>query len=188
MPTTSRVLLALLVTLAAPILAAPVVWEGDSVPPPEPVRGEVELGVYIFPGWYRYDGRGDYPYRTHDEDSEWRAVAKKPAPRPLLGFYDETMPEVNAWQISWALEHGITFFCFDWYWNAGEHRLMRTLERGFLKSKYCNMMKFCIHCATTVSTGMTASTTAPPMRTSRPIPWFRWPSTWRTTTSRWTTI
>lgn len=120
------------------------VW--DSYPPvPQPVRGSAELGVYIFPGWYRDKGRGDYPYRTHDEDSEWRAIAKKPKPRPLLGFYDDSMPEVNDWHILWALEHGITWFAFDWYWNAGEHRLMRTLEQGFLQAKYAPMMKFCIH-------------------------------------------
>lgn len=125
--------------------AEPVVWQGDGVPEPKPVQTDVTLGVYIFPGWYRDTGRGDYPYRTHDEDSEWRAVARKPAPRPLLGFYDDSLPEVNDWHIKWALEHGVSFFCFDWYWNAGEHRLLRSLEEGFLKSRYCNLMKFCIH-------------------------------------------
>jgi hypothetical protein len=120
------------------------VWDGYP-PVPQPVRGKAELGVYIFPGWYRDKGRGDYPYRTHDEDSEWRAVARKPKPRPLLGFYDDSLPEVNDWHILWALEHGITWFAFDWYWNAGEHRLMRTLEQGFLQAKYAPMMKFCIH-------------------------------------------
>ncbi|HJN18806.1 MAG TPA: glycoside hydrolase family 99-like domain-containing protein, partial [Armatimonadota bacterium] len=125
--------------------AAETVWTGDYVPPPEPVESSIELGVYIFPGWYRDEGRGDYPYRTHDEDSEWRLVAKKPAPRPLLGFYDDSLPEVNDWHIKWALEHGISFFCFDWYWNAGEHRLLRTLEDGFLKARYNHLMKFCIH-------------------------------------------
>ena len=120
------------------------VWDGYP-PVPHPVRGPTELGVYIFPGWYRDTGRGDYPYRTHDEDSEWRAVAKKPKPRALLGFYDDSLPEVNDWHILWAVEHGITWFAFDWYWNAGEHRLLRTLEQGFLQAKYAPMMTFCIH-------------------------------------------
>jgi hypothetical protein len=137
--------LSLLGLAAAGHCTEPVVWEGEGVPPPQPVNTDVTVGVYIFPGWYRDAGRGDYPYRTHDEDSEWRAVARKPAPRPLLGFYDDSMPEVNDWHIKWALEHGVSFFCFDWYWNAGEHRLLRTLEQGFLRSKYCNLMKFCIH-------------------------------------------
>ncbi len=121
-------------------------WSGKGVPPPEPAKSRVTLGAYIFPGWYRDAGRGDYPYRTHDEDSEWKwAVAKQPAPRPLLGFYDDSLPEVNDWHIKWALEHGISFFAFDWYWNAGEKRLARTLEQGFLKAKYAPQMKFCIH-------------------------------------------
>ena len=73
------------------------------------------------------------------------AVAKQPAPRPLLGFYDDSLPEVNDWHIKWALEHGISFFAFDWYWNAGEKRLARTLEQGFLKARYASQMKFCVH-------------------------------------------
>ena len=121
-------------------------WSGEGVPPPEPVASKITLGAYIFPGWYRDTGRGDYPYRTHDEDSEWkRCIAKQPAPRPLLGFYDDSLPEVNDWHIKWALEHGISFFAFDWYWNAGEKRLARTLEQGFLKAKYADRMKFCVH-------------------------------------------
>ena len=137
--------LVVLLALSSHICADTAVWTGEGVPQPQPVTGDVTLGVYIFPGWYRDAGRGDYPYRTHDEDSEWRLVARKPAPRPLLGFYDDSLPEVNDWHIKWALEHGISFFCFDWYWNAGEHRLLRTLEQGFLKAKYCSLMKFCIH-------------------------------------------
>ncbi|MCK5804881.1 MAG: glycoside hydrolase family 99-like domain-containing protein, partial [Lentisphaeria bacterium] len=121
------------------------VWEGDYPPPPRPVKTQVTLGTYIFPGWYRDKGTGDYPYRTHDEDRQWRLVAAKPKPRPILGFYDDSLPEVNDWHIKWALEHGISYFAFDWYWNAGEHRLLRTLEQGFLKARYANMMKFCIH-------------------------------------------
>ena len=122
------------------------VWEGGYVPAPEPVKSGVSLGVYIFPGWYRDKGRGDYPYKTHDEDSEWKlCVAKQPGPRPLLGFYDDSLPEVNDWHIKWAVEHGISWFSFDWYWNAGEKRLARSLEQGFLKAKYADMMKFCVH-------------------------------------------
>lgn len=139
----SRMVFALLApSLAA---AAPVVWTGEYVPAPEPVRSRLTLGAYVFPGWYRDTGRGDYPYRTHDEDSEWRLIAARPAPRPVLGFYDDSLPEVNDWHIKWALDHGISYFAFDWYWNAGEHRLLRTLEQGFLKAKYAPLMKFCIH-------------------------------------------
>ncbi|MBT3379090.1 MAG: hypothetical protein HN742_28115 [Lentisphaerae bacterium] len=133
------------ISVSAVWAAEPHVWEGGYPPPPRPVKTQVKLGTYIFPGWYRDKGKGDYPYQTHDEDSEWRLVAAKPKPRPVLGFYDDSLPEVNDWHIKWALEHGISFFAFDWYWNAGEHRLLRTLERGFLKARYANLMDFCIH-------------------------------------------
>ena len=121
-------------------------WAGDCAPAPKPVAGKVTLGAYIFPGWYRDAGRGDYPYRTHDEDSEWkRCVARQPGPRPLLGFYDDSLPEVNDWHITWALEHGISFFAFDWYWNAGEKRLARTLEQVYLKAHSAPQMKLGRH-------------------------------------------
>jgi hypothetical protein len=120
--------------------------DNDYIPAPKAVHSKVTLGVYIFPGWYRDMGSTQYPYYTHDNDSEWKkAVAKKPKPRALLGFYSDSIPEVNDWHIKWALEHGISFFAFDWYWNAGEKRLSRTLEDGFLNAKYCSQMKFCIH-------------------------------------------
>lgn len=116
------------------------------VPPPDPVETDINVGVYIFPGWYRDIGTTDYPYRNHDEDSEWkRCISKYSKPRPLLGFYDDSLPEVNDWHIKWALEAGISFFLFDWYWNAGEKRLYRTLENGFLKARYNEMIKFAIH-------------------------------------------
>ena len=139
-------LFSLLALFVFSVQAETQTWTGDGVPAPEAAPAKITLGAYIFPGWYRDAGRGDYPYRTHDEDSEWKwAVAKQPAPRPLLGFYDDSLPEVNDWHIKWALEHGISFFAFDWYWNAGEKRLARTLEQGFLKAKHAGQMKFCIH-------------------------------------------
>jgi len=122
------------------------IWEKEGVPPPQPLATRVSVGAYIFPGWYRDAGRGDVPYFSHDEQSEWkRNVMKVPGPRPLLGFYDDSLPEVNDWHIKWALEHGVSYFVFDWYWNAGEKRLARSLERGFLKAKYAPQMKFCVN-------------------------------------------
>jgi hypothetical protein len=116
-----------------------------AVPPPVPVETVARVGVYIFPGWYRDTGTGDYPYPTHDEESEWRLIAEFANPRPVLGFYDDSLPEVNDWHIKWALEAGISWFAFDWYWNAGEKRLSRSLEKGFLEAGYNTQMDFCIH-------------------------------------------
>ena len=113
--------------------------------PPVPVETDVRVGVYIFPGWYRNEGTNDYDYSTHDEDSEWRLIAEFANPRPVLGFYDDSLPEVNDWHIKWALEAGISWFAFDWYWNAGEKRLAWSLEKGFLQAEFNEMMDFCIH-------------------------------------------
>ena len=115
------------------------------VPIPKPVKTNIKVGTYIFPGWYRGKGSNAFPRVNIDNDSEWRLIAKFPKPRPVLGFYDDALPEVNDWHIKWALESGVSFFIFDWYWNRGETRLAKTLNDGFLNAKYKDMMGFCIH-------------------------------------------
>lgn len=115
------------------------------VPVPKPVKTEIKVGTYIFPGWYRGKGSNAFPRVNINNDSEWRLIAKFAKPRAILGFYDDSLPEVNDWHIKWAVEAGISFFAFDWYWNRGEKRLSRTLDDGFLNAKYKDMMGFCIH-------------------------------------------
>lgn len=102
---------------------------------PKPVETDTKVGVYIFPG---YEG----PFVPN---SEWDRCAKFAKPRPLLGFYDESLPEVNDWHIKWALKAGITWFAWDWYWHTGKRKLHRSLEKGFLKARDCRTMDFCIH-------------------------------------------
>jgi hypothetical protein len=101
------------------------------VAPPRPVKGDVNVGCFIFPGWHN--------------PSWWRSVAEGSNRRPLLGYYDDTLPSVSDWHIRWAVEHGISFFAFNWYWNKGEKRLAMPLESGFLKARHRNLMKFCVH-------------------------------------------
>ncbi len=115
------------------------------VPIPKPVKTKINVGTYIFPGWYR--GKKVYTNTSVkiENRSEWRLIAKFPGPRPLLGFYDDSIPEVNDWHIKWAVEAGISWFAFDWYWNREEKHLHRSLEEGFLNAKYKNMMKFCVN-------------------------------------------
>ncbi|RKX43457.1 MAG: hypothetical protein DRP64_08170, partial [Verrucomicrobia bacterium] len=116
------------------------------VPQPKLVKTDTRVGTYIFPGYYRVDQSINSEERhTIDAECEWDIIAKFAEPRPVLGFYDDSLPEVNDWHIKWALESGISFFIFDWYWNAGETRLVQTLEKGFLKAKYSEQMDFCIN-------------------------------------------
>lgn len=102
----------------------------DYVPEPRPVRGAYEVGVYYFPGW--------------GQPSSWVPIEAFPERRPVLGFYREGLPEVADWHIKWAVEHGITFFCFDWYWTRGERRLEHALHDGFFRARYRHLMKFCL--------------------------------------------
>ena len=102
----------------------------EYVPPPRPIRSEYEIGVYYFPGWGRPES--------------WRPIESFPERRPVLGFYREGLPEVADWHIKWAVEHGITFFCYDWYWRQGHQRLNHALHDGFFQARYRNLLKFCL--------------------------------------------
>ena len=42
-------------------------------------------------------------------------VKRLPQRKPIRGYAHDGTPEVVDWQISWALEHGISFFIYDWY-------------------------------------------------------------------------
>ena len=69
---------------------------------PEPVhpQSSVEISAYYYPGTERM--------------SEWNQIEQTlPEIKPLLGWYDESNPEVIDWQIKWAVEHGISSFCVD---------------------------------------------------------------------------
>lgn len=96
-------------------------------PEPETAKTDWEVGVYYFPGW--------------PSASNWLPV-KNWGRKPLLGYYKEGNPEVIDWQIKWCLEHGITFFIFDWYWVQGKRMLEHALHDAFLKSRYGERMKF----------------------------------------------
>ncbi len=100
--------------------------------PPEPkaVRGKLDVGVYYFPGW-----------RT---SGQWAPITRFPERRPVLGWFREGDPSVADWHIKWAVEHGITFFAYDWYWSAGARHLEHALHEGYFNSRYRDRIKFCL--------------------------------------------
>ena len=100
------------------------------VPEPKPVRGPVEVGVYYFPGW--------------NTASRWQPLQRFPERKPVLGWYREGDPEVADWQIKWAVEHGITFFAYDWYWSQGARHLEHGLHDAYFKARYHRLLKFCL--------------------------------------------
>jgi len=96
--------------------------KSEYVPEPKPVRGKYEVGVYYFPGWKTW--------------SQWLPILPFPERKPVLGWYREGDPEVADWHIKWAVEHGITFFAYDWYWERGARRLEHALHDGYMKARY----------------------------------------------------
>ena len=102
----------------------------DYVPEPRPVRGPYEVGVYYFPGW--------------KSAGQWHPIRPYPERRPVLGWYREGDPEVADWHIKWAVEHGITFFAYDWYWSQGARQLEHALHDGYFKARYRRYLKFCL--------------------------------------------
>ena len=98
------------------------------VPEPQPVKSAVEITALYYPGT--------------EHMPEWDMVAQtSPQIKPLLGWYDEGSPEVIDWQIKWAVEHGITSFCVDWYWNKG-HRRLEHWVKGYYQARFRKHLKW----------------------------------------------
>lgn len=110
--------------------ALPNLPKASYVPEPKPVRGKYDVGAYYFPGW--------------QSRSQWQPVERFPERKPMLGWYREGDPEVADWQIKWAVEHGITYFAYDWYWTQGSRQLEHGLHNALLNARYKNLLKFCL--------------------------------------------
>jgi len=108
----------------------PAVARTGYPPEPKPVRGKLDVGVYYFPGW-----------RT---SGQWAPITRFPERRPVLGWFREGDPSVADWHIKWAVEHGITFFAYDWYWSAGARHLEHALHEGYFNARYRDRLKFCL--------------------------------------------
>lgn len=103
--------------------------KADYVPAPRPVRADYDVGIYYFPGWWNWD--------------RWQPILSYPERKPVLGWYREGEPEVADWHLKWAAEHGVTFFCYDWYWDRGAMRLGHGLD-AYFRARYRNLVKFCL--------------------------------------------
>ena len=102
--------------------------KADYVPEPKPVKSEYEIGALYFPGWYH----------GHSWSRIWNRC---PFRRPLLGWYNESSPEVIDWQIKWSVENGIQYYLVDWYWNKGNKHLEHWIK-GFQQAKYKSYLKW----------------------------------------------
>ena len=116
----------------------------SGVPAPKPAKADMLVGAYYFPGWNKAE--------------KWNCVeANKNVWHPLLGYYREGNPDAADWHIKWALEHGVSFFAFDFYSAGGSQMLETALDDGFLKARYIDKFKFCLHwCNHAAESTMTA--------------------------------
>jgi len=79
----------------------------------------------------------------------WDCITPYDEATPVLGYYDEGLPEVADWEIKMLVEHGYDFQHFCWYvGNANdgikEPRLGDALHNGYFNAKYSHMQDFMI--------------------------------------------
>ena len=107
---------------------------------PEPVISEdsdVIVGINVCSLWRE---------GTH---AGWDKISAYDELKPLLGFYDEGVPEVMDWEIKWMTEHGIDFQLFCWYASSPNVPMMHThlsdaLMNGYMNARYSDKMKFAL--------------------------------------------
>lgn len=100
--------------------------------PPTP-RKSPRLGCFYFPGWYTAD--------------RWAPIQEYGGREPILGYYRDSLPKVQDWHIRQAVQHGISFWVFDWYFDAHTGAVSESnaaLDTGFLGASLRSKMDFAV--------------------------------------------
>ena len=83
----------------------------------------------------------------------WSTVTPYPENEPVLGYYDEGIPETADWEIKYLVEHGVDFQAFCWYSPSRDkplntsnlsYKTLSHLHDGYMYAEYSEMMKYCI--------------------------------------------
>ena len=76
----------------------------------------------------------------------WHCITPYDDPKPVLGYYDENLPETADWEIKYTVEHGIDFqaFCLFFYGSGPINLSGCHLYDGFMNAKYVDMAEFAI--------------------------------------------
>ncbi len=80
----------------------------------------------------------------------WDCISPYDEITPVLGYYDEGLPEVADWEIKFFVEHGYDFQHYCWYLGAlgsepiKDTRLSDAITNGFMNAKYSDMMDMMI--------------------------------------------
>jgi hypothetical protein len=114
----------------------------------EPVDSTITVAAYYFPNYHIDDPRN---IKNKGAGwSEWELV-KAATPRfpghdqpkvPLWGYTDEKDPKIMEQKIKAASDYGINCFIFDWYMYEDGPFLNHCINKGFLKAKNVDKIKF----------------------------------------------
>ena len=79
----------------------------------------------------------------------WGCISAYDDPKPVLGYYDEGVPETADWEIKYMVEHGIDFQAFCWYASSSNQplhnlHLENQLHDGYMYAEYSDAMKYCL--------------------------------------------
>ena len=108
---------------------------------------DYNIAAYVWPSYHPDDrARIFWP----DGIGEWQTVIANEAkfkgheqPRyPLWGYINEADPYVAEMEINAAADHGVNVFIFDWYWYDGMPFLEGQLNKGYLKARNNDRVKF----------------------------------------------
>lgn len=114
------------------------------VPLPKPATSDRIVACHYYSGWKP---------GVSDLHNGFTDLLKFPERTPVLGYYDESNPEITDWEIKWATEHGINCFIYCWYRfqsNVGKPvtreslRFGHALHEGLFHARYRSYMKFAI--------------------------------------------
>jgi len=116
-------------------LVAPADYPSAPVRPKGEERWDVIMNVCSL--WY--NGR----------HAGWHCIDRCGGPRPVLGYYDEGLPETADWEIKYMVDHGVDVQAFCWYAESHDGPLRHPsyeyqLRDGFKNARYSDRMKYCL--------------------------------------------
>ena len=79
----------------------------------------------------------------------WDCITPYPEIRPVLGYYDEGLPEVADWEIKFMLENGVDFQLYCWYSSQSNAPIKVTglseaIHDGYFNCRYSDMSRFAL--------------------------------------------
>lgn len=121
-----------------------LVWNMPDEPEdyvPAPVipkkKGDYFVGMNICSLWHEGSHFG------------WDAITPFDDVKPVLGYYDEGLPETADWEIKFLAEHGVDYELYCWYSSESDAPLKSTglsyaIHQGHFHAKYADNMKLAL--------------------------------------------